>query len=91
MSVNQKMIDTCISLARKYGATKLILFGSALEDPKNAADIDLACDGIDGWEFFEFGAKLEELVSVPIDILPLQPPTRFTKYIERKGRTIYEL
>lgn len=91
MSVNKKMIEECIALARKYGATRLILFGSVLEDPDNASDIDLACDGIEGWKLFEFGAKLEELSSVPVDVVPLKPPTRFTRYVEKKGRTIYEL
>ena len=90
MSVNTDIIDKCIALAREYGATKLILFGSASEDPGNAYDIDLACDGIEGWKLFEFGARLEELSSVPVDIVPLKPSTRFTEYVERKGRIIYE-
>ncbi|MFQ5640987.1 MAG: nucleotidyltransferase family protein [bacterium] len=85
------MIEKCIALARKYGATKLILFGSASKDPGHANDIDLACDGIEGWKLFEFGAELEELSAMPVDIVPLKPPTRFTKYVEKKGRIIYEL
>jgi predicted nucleotidyltransferase len=33
-------------LAQNYGVTSLILFGSALDDPESARDIDRACDGV---------------------------------------------
>jgi len=84
------LIVKCVSLAKEYGAHKLILFGSGLEEPETANDLDLACDGIAGWKLFEFGARLEELLSIPIDLVALTPATRFTKYIEKKGRIIYE-
>ena len=38
----------------------------------------------------EFGARLEELLARPVDLVALNPPTRFTKYIEKKGSIIYE-
>ncbi|UCE05089.1 MAG: nucleotidyltransferase domain-containing protein [bacterium] len=90
MSISKAQINKCIALVKEFGATKLILFGSALENPEEAYDIDLACDGIAGWKFFELGARLEESISAPVDLVPLTPPTRFTKYIEKKGRIIYE-
>ena len=90
MLLNKSNINKCIKLAQEYNAKKLILFGSTLENPQKANDIDLACDGIEGWKIFEFAARLEELLLTPIDIVPLSPPNRFTKYIEKKGRVIYE-
>jgi predicted nucleotidyltransferase len=90
MSITQAKIDRCIDLVKKYGGTKLILFGSALENPENANDLDLACDGINGWEFFELGAKLEELIEAPVDLIPMSPPTRFLNYIEKQGKVIYQ-
>lgn len=86
------MVSTCIDeimkLARRYHATRLILFGSFAEHPENARDIDIACDGIDGWKLYEFGAKLEETLDMPVDVLPLSPATRFTRYIESKGKVL---
>lgn len=90
MPISKNQIDRCVSLAREYGAKKMILFGSALENPERANDLDLACEGIEGWSLFEFGARLEELLLVPVDLVPLSPPTRFTRYVEKKGRVIYE-
>lgn len=75
-------------LAKGYGGTRLILFGSVLDNPSEAKDIDLACDGISGWKLYEFAATLEDELRLPIDVIPLSPPNRFTHYIERKGKII---
>ncbi|MGA1841611.1 MAG: nucleotidyltransferase family protein [bacterium] len=76
-------------MAKEFGIKKLILFGSALEDSEKARDLDLACDGLSGWKIFEFGAKVEEELRITVDIVPLNPATRFTQYIEKKGKVIY--
>ncbi len=88
MTMDQALIEKIIDFAKKYGATRLILFGSALERPEDARDIDIACDGIQGWKLYEMAARLEEELGAPLDIVPLNPPTRFTKFIEAKGKTL---
>jgi predicted nucleotidyltransferase len=88
MAVTQTQIDKITSLARSYGAKRLILFGSALEEPDQARDIDIACDGVSGWKIFELAALLEEELRMPLDLIPLTPPSRFTKYIESKGKVL---
>ncbi len=90
MFITQEKLNQCIELVKKYGGTKLLLFGSVLENPENANDLDFACDGVEGWKIFELGARLEELMAGPVDLIPLSPPTRFTKYIEKQGKIIYE-
>jgi hypothetical protein len=42
MPVRPEHLHTAIELAKQYGARKLILFGSALEAPDKAHDLDLA-------------------------------------------------
>ena len=83
-------IENAIACLRENGATRVILFGSALESLQGARDLDLACDGLAGWKFFEASAKLEKVVSAPVDLFPLSPPSRFTRYIEKTGRLLYE-
>ncbi len=90
MSIDSSHIDCCVSIAHKFGAKKLILFGSAVESPETACDLDIACDGVDGWKIFELGAQIEEEIGIPVDIVPLKPTTRFTRYITKKGRVLYE-
>ena len=88
MPLDEEKLERIRALARAYGATRLILFGSALERAEVARDLDLACDGIAGWKIYEFGAKLEEMLLTPVDVVPLTPPNRFTALIETKGKTL---
>lgn len=88
MSITQAQVEKIVSLAKSYGATRLILFGSITETPSQAKDIDIACDGVAGWKLYELAARLEEELHAPLDLVPLSPPSRFTKRIESKGRII---
>jgi predicted nucleotidyltransferase len=88
MGITERQIAKAVALAKEYGATRMILFGSALEEPKQARDLDLAFDGVAGWKLYELGARLEEELEVSLDIVPLSPPTRFTRLIESKGKVL---
>jgi len=88
MAIQPKQLERIIELAKSYGVTRLILFGSAATEPAKARDLDLACDGLSGWKFYEFGAQLEEELQVPLDLVPLSPPNRFTRLIERQGQVL---
>jgi predicted nucleotidyltransferase len=81
-------LDKITALARTYGTTRLYLFGSALDNPDEARDIDLACDGVPGWKLYELAARLENEMDMPFDLVPLSPPTRFTRLIELRGRRL---
>ncbi len=88
MAIQKEQLDRTIALAKAYGATRLILFGSAATAPERARDLDLACDGVTGWKLYELAARLEEELRIPLDLIPLSPPTRFTRIIERRGRVL---
>lgn len=88
MAIGQAQIQKIINLAKAYGAVRLILFGSSVESPEDARDIDLACDGVPGWKLYELAARLEQELHAPLDIVPLNPPTRFTRLIERRGKVL---
>jgi hypothetical protein len=88
MSVRQHQLDRAVALAKAYGATRLILFGRAASSPEQARDLDLACEGVPGWKLYELGARLEEELRVPLDLVPLDPPTPFTRLIERRGKVL---
>jgi len=88
MTIHQEQLDRAVTLAKAYGATRLILFGSAATAPEQARDLDLACDGVAGWKLYELGARLEEELRIPLDLVPLSPSTRFTRLIERRGKVL---
>ena len=82
------ILGEAVKAAREYGATELILFGSALDPSAEPRDIDLACKGVRGWDLFGLGAALEERLRVPVDLVPLDSPTRFGRWIEAHGRKL---
>lgn len=88
MAVSQQQIDRAKDLAKSYGATRLILFGSAAENPAEANDLDLACDGVAGWRLYELGGRLEEELHAVVDLVPLTPSTPFTRLLERRGQVL---
>jgi predicted nucleotidyltransferase len=90
MAVTQAQIDTAVELAKKYGATKLLLFGSALTDPDNANDLDLGVDGIPGMKFFEYAGKLENIINIQVDIVDLAVEGRFINHILKVGKFLYD-
>ena len=85
MGISQEKINRITEIAKSYGVTRLILFGSAATNPTQAKDIDLACDGVSDWDFYKLGAKLEEDLDTPLDLVSLTPPNRFTRLIEKQG------
>jgi uncharacterized protein len=88
MSIKQEQIERAVQIAHAFGARRLILFGSAATHPQQAQDLDLACDGVPGWKLYALGARLEEELQVAIDLIPLSPPNRFTRRIERQGKVL---
>lgn len=83
MPISKAQINRCVG-TREYGEKKVILFGRALEKPEKVNEVDLAYEGIEGWRLFEFGARLEESILVPVDLVPLTPVNCFTSYVEKK-------
>lgn len=90
MAVTDEQIEKIITLAKGYGAVRLILFGGAVESPGKPRDIDLACDGVPGWDLYSLAARLEGELRTPLDIIPLSTPSPFTRLIENSGRVIYD-
>jgi len=88
MGLSSEQLELVKKRALEFGASRLILFGSSLDSPSTARDIDLACDGVPGWKLFELAARLEEELHYPLDLVPLSPPTRFTRLIEKQGKQL---
>jgi len=88
--ISSEQIQTCVEVARKYGARRLVLFGSAAEDPGKAHDIDLVCEGVEGWDVIRMGAEMEERARALIDIVTTPPATPFTQMALEEGTVLYE-
>jgi predicted nucleotidyltransferase len=89
MEVTTEHIEKAMFIARNYGATKLLLFGSALDNPSNANDIDLAVDGVPCVSFFELSGELELSLKIPVDLFPLDIDSKFTDHIKKIGKVLF--
>lgn len=89
MQLTNETIKKAIDIAKSYGVKKLVLFGSALENISTARDLDLACEGLNDWKFFELAAKLEDELKVQIDLFPIDDSS-FSRHITRIGQVLYE-
>ncbi len=90
MPVTERHLREAVEIARRFGATRLLLFGSALSNPETARDLDLAVDGVPGWDFFRMAAEMEERLRIPIDVVPLDLDDPLPRLIEREARVLYE-
>lgn len=88
MQTKANIIERIITVAKEYGATRLILFGSYADNPSEAHDIDLACDGIQGWKLYEFAGHLENELQILLDIVALTPSSSLTQRIESEGTVL---
>ena len=90
MPVSADQLDEAIAISRRYGASRLILFGSAAQALETARDLDLAVGGVPGWDFYKLTAELEAQLQVPVDVVPLEPENRFIRRVQERGRTLFE-
>jgi predicted nucleotidyltransferase len=82
-------IDVIRQTSRKYGLTRVLLFGSAAQSSDEPRDIDLAVEGLDPRRFFEFYGDLIFSLSRPVDVFDLSQPGRFADMVRREGIPIY--
>ncbi len=88
MKIGKPEFEKIVSIAKSYGATRIILFGSILESPDKAKDLDIGCDGVNGWKLFTLASRLEEELMTSLDIVTLTPASRFTRLIEARGKRL---
>jgi len=84
-------LSKIIDISKEFGANKVLLFGSCIEDIKSAQDIDIAVSGINPKEFFKYYGKVSMEVEDEVDIVDLDDiREHLFKRILSKGRVIYE-
>ena len=64
-------LEKIIAISKEFGAEKVLLFGSCLEDIESAQDIDIAVSGIKPREFFKYYGKVSMTVDDEVDIIDL--------------------
>lgn len=80
-----------MKISEEFGARKVLLFGSCLEDLSSALDIDIAVSGIKPRDFFKYYGKVAMVIEDNVDIIDLDDAREHLyKRILAKGNVIYE-
>ena len=87
--ISAKDKKTIQDIARKYHASRVILFGSSLSETTESSDIDIAVEGIADKDFFAFYGELLFALSKPIDVVDLSKKTRFIELVLKEGVPLY--
>lgn len=88
--VFKKDLAEIVSISKEFGAEKVFLFGSCLEEIESAQDIDIAVKGVKPEKFFEMYGKILGVVASEIDLIPLEDVREhFAKRILERGQLIY--
>lgn len=87
--IDEKIKDQIIYYAKKYNVRTVILFGSSIEDDREANDIDIGIKGLDSKLFFDFYAELYKNLPKPVDLIDLSSKSMFNDLIEQNGVKIY--
>lgn len=80
-----------IDISKDFGADRVLLFGSCLEDVAQARDIDIAVSGVPARKFFEYYAEVTTAVKENVDIIDLDDvKPYFRDCINREGKVLYD-
>jgi len=90
-SVYKKNLNTIVDISKEFGAKKVFLFGSCINDINSSSDIDIAVSGIKPGDFFKFYGKVSMKVKDEVDIVDLDDiREHLYKRILSKGKILYE-
>ena len=87
--ITEKDKKTIQDIARKYHASRVLLFDSALSDTAESRDIDLAIEGVADKDYYAFYGELLYALSKPVDIVDLSRTTKFIELILKEGVPLY--
>ncbi|MBI1939124.1 MAG: hypothetical protein HYS25_13515 [Ignavibacteriales bacterium] len=89
MAVTQEAINRAVEITKQFGVSKLVLFGSAVDDIQNAEDLDFAVEGVKGWDIIRLAAISEDELKINVDVVPIEPNNKFIAHILNYGKVLY--
>lgn len=89
--ITQEQFDKCVEVAKRYGAKKLILFGSATENMEQARDIDLLCYGLKEIDVLRMAGMMKIDAGASVDVIPADSETPFVKFNLARGKVLYDI
>ena len=90
MKDNQRQLIKAAAVAlKKHGAREVYLFGSAATGTTHeGSDIDIAVEGLPPEVFFKAMGQVNSILGRPLDLIDLDEPGPFTRYLKEEGELV---
>ncbi len=76
-------------LSEKYHVKRVLLFGSSLNPNIESRDIDIAIEGINPADFFDYYGDLLLKLSKSVDVIDLSENSKFVTLVKKEGIPLY--
>jgi predicted nucleotidyltransferase len=83
--ISEREKKIILDIARKYRASRVLLFGSAVSHEEDYQDIDIGVEGIADDQFYSFYGELMLELPKPVDVIDLSKSSKFTELVRREG------
>ena len=90
MIVPEERMRRAVETLRRLGARRVLLFGSFLDSPDNAHDIDLAVDGIPLNRLLDADVAVQDILEVPADLVSREENPALFEIVARRGKVLFE-
>lgn len=85
----KQLIGRAVAVLKAAGAREVFVFGSASTGTtREGSDIDLAVSGLPPERFFEAMGCAADALQKPLDLIDLDEPSPFTRYLKAEGELV---
>lgn len=85
----KELLNRAAAELKAAGAYEVFAFGSAAKGAfRGESDLDLAVSGLAPSLFYRLGARISDLVGRNVDLIDLDKPTPFTRYLREENELV---
>jgi predicted nucleotidyltransferase len=90
MKITDQQLQAVVDILRAMGARTVILFGSMVESPETARDVDIAVEGIPLRKILDADVAVHDLLGAPTDLVSREENPAFYELVKDYGRVLFE-
>lgn len=79
-----------IQILRSLGARKIVLFGSMVDSPESAHDVDIAVEGIPLTRILDADVAVYDLLGVQVDLVSREENPAFFDMVQDYGKILFQ-
>ena len=89
MVVAEDRLKRAVDALRRMGARRVLIFGSCLDAPDQARDVDIAVEGIPVDWLLDADVAVHEILEAPTDLVSREENPNFYEIVEKRGRVLF--